>query len=48
MIVRYMKMKVGIVRRMVENQANNEVLRKWKLPVLKSEIIHMSKIKDSF
>jgi hypothetical protein len=30
-----MKMKVGIVRRMVENQANNEVLRKWKLPVLK-------------
>ena len=41
---RYMKMKVGIMRRMIENQAQNEVLRKWKLPDLKQEIGHMSKL----
>jgi hypothetical protein len=41
---RYIKMKVGIVKRIIENQASNEVLRKWKLPVLKQEIIHMSKL----
>jgi hypothetical protein len=32
---KYLKVKRGIMRRMIENQAHNEVLRKWTIPQLK-------------
>lgn len=41
---KYMKMKRGIMRRMIENKAHDEILRKWNLPNLKMQIIKMSKM----
>jgi hypothetical protein len=40
----YIKMKVGIMRRMIKNQAHNQSLRKWKVPDLKLQILKMSKM----
>ena len=32
------------MRRMIENKAHDEILRKWNLPNLKMQIIKMSKM----
>ena len=39
-----MKMKVGIMRRMIRNQVHQQSLRKWKVAELKQEIVKMSKM----
>ena len=41
---KYMKVKKGIMRRMIENKAHDKILRKWNLPNLKMQIIKMSKM----
>jgi xylose isomerase len=41
---RFIKVKRGIMRRMVENQVKNESLRKWTLEHLKSQIKKMNKM----
>ena len=42
--VKFLKVKRGIMRRLIENQSQNETLRNWTIPYLKSEILKMSKM----
>lgn len=41
---RFLKVKRGIMRRLIENQARDEALRKWTIPHLKEEIVKMGKM----
>ena len=41
---RLMKVKKGITRRLIENQAQNEQLRTWTIPYFRREILKMSRM----